>query len=968
MAAKNDIVYRLAGEDKLSPVINKTKKEIDGLSDKGKRLNEIKEGFDKMSTSNASLGKKISQCRKYMDELAQSGQRNTAVYKQLAEAAQKYDKQLKEVNKDIKGVKGFDLKGMMGGITDKMGLGNVGAAIANPYVLAGAAIAGASKALFDYNAELDRSLQKTEQFTGLSGDALMQLRNGIKATADTYGKDYDTVLASVDGLMSQFGIDAQEALKIINKGFQGGADDAGKMLDMINQYSGSFKDAGISAAEMVAVIGNTRSGIFSEEGMQLFQKGAKNVREFSDNLKASLEGVGINAEEMYRKLQSGEISTVQAIQQISAKLKGLNPQSQEVGEVLKQVFGKVGSAAGMELVTALSEVETNLDVIAKQTGETGQAFENLRKANEEFEAALASLFGTSNKGFSTMITQLKADLFGAIAKVINKFIDLYNESIIVRYGIQSIAIAFKNAWEIIKAILKLFMNSLKSLGGMIEGVLTLDWKKVVSSWQNGVKNTLKTVADGFANIKDNIANGLEETLHGQMQKITVSSEVEGYTKGGNGGSSSNGGGNGNSNVNSDNKGGKGSKTTVKEEKIKTQYEIDKESLDAVNKKLQEAMSGFNTGLISKEQLEATAKEANDYYKEHGIKAKVDLEYSTDKNGFEQVKIAVEKDALTPLQELEKAYKDAEKELNSIDPFNTPKEKVDELKQKLIDAKNTFEDAKKALSTEVTASIGGVDNNNFIKGSLTDKRMSMANANARAEQVKSDKEAGLITAEQARAELAKIQDEINAAFPGLGLTLDLHINEDGSITTALEDIEKKVKAVGDTAGYIGQLGSAFQTLGSAIGGAGGEIVSFGGQVISQSAAMVAQLAQIIAANQAAALAKGISSGAGLQFPFNLAAIATIVGTITSLFASLPTFETGGIVGGTSFKGDKVLARVNSGEAIINQKQQNRMMDILNGADYGSDNNGFSGGTVKFEIDGKVLKGVLNNYNNKISKQS
>ena len=41
-----------------------------------------------------------------------------------------------------------------------------------------------------------------------------------------------------------------------------------------------------------------------------------------------------------------------------------------------------------------------------------------------------------------------------------------------------------------------------------------------------------------------------------------------------------------------------------------------------------------------------------------------------------------------------------------------------------------------------------------------------------------------------------------------------------------------------------------------------------------------------------------------------------------------FENGGIVGGTSFYGDKILARVNSGELILNQKQQAAVYGRMN----------------------------------------
>lgn len=82
-----------------------------------------------------------------------------------------------------------------------------------------------------------------------------------------------------------------------------------------------------------------------------------------------------------------------------------------------------------------------------------------------------------------------------------------------------------------------------------------------------------------------------------------------------------------------------------------------------------------------------------------------------------------------------------------------------------------------------------------------------------------------------------------------------------------------------------------------------------------------------------------------FAGNLYSVYKIVGPLLGL----PAFASGGVVPGTSYSGDKLLARVNSGEMILNRQQQAALFSGGNG-----------GGTVKFVIEGSQLKGVLNNY--------
>lgn len=73
-------------------------------------------------------------------------------------------------------------------------------------------------------------------------------------------------------------------------------------------------------------------------------------------------------------------------------------------------------------------------------------------------------------------------------------------------------------------------------------------------------------------------------------------------------------------------------------------------------------------------------------------------------------------------------------------------------------------------------------------------------------------------------------------------------------------------------------------------------------------------------------------------------------------TVPKFASGGIVGGNSYYGDKILARVNSGEMIANQKQQKAIWSAM------SASNGMVG-NVTFEIKGDRLVGVLNNIQRK-----
>ena len=98
---------------------------------------------------------------------------------------------------------------------------------------------------------------------------------------------------------------------------------------------------------------------------------------------------------------------------------------------------------------------------------------------------------------------------------------------------------------------------------------------------------------------------------------------------------------------------------------------------------------------------------------------------------------------------------------------------------------------------------------------------------------------------------------------------------------------------------------------------------------QRAATIAQ----IAFSSASALAQGIASAMKLQYPLNIIAmistIASVLASIATAKAQMSGYAEGGIVPGDSYSGDKVQARVNSGEMILTQAQQRRLFEIANG---------------------------------------
>lgn len=83
---------------------------------------------------------------------------------------------------------------------------------------------------------------------------------------------------------------------------------------------------------------------------------------------------------------------------------------------------------------------------------------------------------------------------------------------------------------------------------------------------------------------------------------------------------------------------------------------------------------------------------------------------------------------------------------------------------------------------------------------------------------------------------------------------------------------------------------------------------------------------------------------------------------SALSNTKGYTNGGIIPGSSYTGDNVLARVNSKEMVLNQYQQGNLFKLLNSGYDGGGNNKETP-SVRFFIEGSDLVGVLNNFNKK-----
>ena len=353
---------------------------------------------------------------------------------------------------------GMSAMALGGGLSS---LGAMATSLLGPFGALGTAIAGAfSKAVdagrwwYEYNVEIEEAQRLTREFLGLTGKELTHVQSQITALAHSMGKDYKDVLSTVDSMMGQFGVSADEAIEAIKDGIQAGADLNGNLLDQIQQFGPAAHDAGNSIQDLVAMIAQTRSGVFNEDGMAMIQTAENRLRTMSKATADALDGIGISSKQLEADLVSGQTTMFEAVRMVSEKLGELPPNSQAVGEAMKSVFGKTAANEGMAMIEAIAGMETNMDSLMEVTGEYGQLQRDQIDAEAELTEKFENMFNVGQTGFQELTGKVKLFCTKALIsvidytkKIVNWFIDLYNKSGYVRMQIAGIGLVFKLVWN-----------------------------------------------------------------------------------------------------------------------------------------------------------------------------------------------------------------------------------------------------------------------------------------------------------------------------------------------------------------------------------------------------------------------------------------------------------------------------------------------------------------------------------------
>lgn len=411
------------------------------------------------------------------------------------------------------------LGGQFGISGDLMGVVTTGAIGYTAAITAAAtATIAATKAWADYNTELSKQTQITTVTTGLKGADADSMTDFAAAVSKIYNVDFRDTINAANTLMNQFGRSSNEAMQLIRDGMQGMiSGDGPKMLNMIQQFAPAFRDAGISADQLIAVIHNSEGGLFSDQNMNAILMGIKNIRLMTNSTSEALAQLGIDGEEMTKKMNDGSMTVFEALRKVSEAIEGANASSKEAGEVMQQVFGRQGAMQGMKLGRAIATLNLNLEETKKQTGAVGASMADLESETERLNESIRRAVGY--QGWEMMATRIKSEVVGAIASVIGTAESL-RETINDITGIDVFSTLISSALDAIGPV-GMLLDKLRQIAGL--GQVGSGESGQGSGQRPQMQNPLQGVVDKF-NQKSTID---QKPVEGALSNIRKDADLAG---------------------------------------------------------------------------------------------------------------------------------------------------------------------------------------------------------------------------------------------------------------------------------------------------------------------------------------------------------------------------------------------------------------------------------------------------------
>lgn len=355
-----------------------------------------------------------------------------------------------------------------------------------------------------------------------------------------------------------------------------------------------------------------------------------------------------------------------------------------------------------------------------------------------------------------------------------------------------------------------------------------------------------------------------------------------------------------------------------------------EIVSEAKKNLQDALNNvpfnFNPSLVDQIKKEIKMLEDTEYF----LKINIRPELEVPKNSIQGIQDEISQKT---------------KQLNLLDTRKDI-DQINQLKQEIESLQRKQEKAKSVTGQ-------GLFTNEGSQKDLSDK----------ISKKKAELEVSVVGSDEYKNLIKEIQE-----LEGKKTQIDIQVEED-SLTPAEKKLKKIKNTSEGTTETLKAMGSMFSSIGQMSDDETAVIMQGLASITGSIAEAVPAIMSLVGAKSAEAVANGLAESSKVKFPANIPAIATTIATIMSVIGTIASvagsFAEGGIVYGGSQLGDQMVAKVNSGEMIINGKQQQNLWKAISTGNLGGQREN-TVTVTNVRVKGSDLYLALKNYSKVKSK--
>lgn len=228
--------------------------------------------------------------------------------------------------------------------------------------------------------------QQFRAMGGIGAEETKRIAEGAFAIADSFDVDTNEAIGATRTLMEQFGISGEEALDFVTEGFRNGLNASDDFIDSINEYSTQFAQGGATADQFFSLMETGfGSGVLgTDKAADLFKEFTLRIADGSVTTANGLAQIGMSADEMNKKLASGELTKAEAFQLIISRLREMDDaviRDQAGVALLGTQYEDLGLGAALNIDLA----NTKLEDMAGATDSLNVRYNNLSSVFEAFK-------------------------------------------------------------------------------------------------------------------------------------------------------------------------------------------------------------------------------------------------------------------------------------------------------------------------------------------------------------------------------------------------------------------------------------------------------------------------------------------------------------------------------------------------------------------------------------------------------